>query len=154
MLTLRTASFPWGFHHVTSIPTVTEPREDSMKTKFAMITVALGMVGLAACGGGDKGKMKKMKDAMCACKDAACVDKVQKDYADFMKSMEEKYKGDKKPDEDMMKIGEEMAKCMSDAMAGGAGGASDTGGGSASASGGGSASASGGGSASGSDTGS
>jgi hypothetical protein len=110
------------------------------------MAIAIGALGLmAACGGGDKGKMKKMKDAMCACKDAACVDKVQKDYADFMKSMEEKYKGDKKPDEDMMKIGEDMAKCMSDAMAGGAG----AGGGEAS----GSAAASGSGSASGSDTG-
>ncbi|HTJ42159.1 MAG TPA: hypothetical protein VL463_08685 [Kofleriaceae bacterium] len=117
------------------------------------MAIAVGALGLmAACGGGDKGKMKKMKEAMCACKDAACVDKVQKDYADFMKSMEEKYKGDKKPDEDMMKIGEEMAKCMSDAMAGGAGGASDTGAGSASASGAGSASASGSAAASGSDT--
>ena len=116
-----------------------------MKTKFGMIAVALGMVGLTACGGGDKGKMKKMKEAMCACKDAACVDKVQKDYADFMKSMEDKYKGDKKPDEDMMKIGEEMAKCMTDAMTGGGGGAmgSDTGSAAASGSDTGSAAASG-----------
>ncbi len=129
--------------------------------KLGMV-IAVGALGfIAACGGGDKGKMKKMKEAMCACKDAACVDKVNKDYADFMKSMEDKYKGDKKPDEDMMKIGEEMAKCMSDAMAGGgAASGSDTGSGSASgsgsaaASGSGSAAASGSGSASGSDTGS
>lgn len=67
-------------------------------------------------GGGDEAKLAKMKDAMCACKDAACVDAVQKDYADFMKALADKYKDENQPDEAMMKLGEDMAKCMSKAM--------------------------------------
>src|SRR5262249_22044303 len=61
-------------------------------------------------------RMRKMTDAMCACADAACVEKVTKDYADWTKSMEEKYKGDRKPDERLIKMGEEMSRCVETSM--------------------------------------
>ena len=64
----------------------------------------------------DLAEVTRMKDAMCACRDSTCVDKVQAEYEAWMKSMEAKYRGDVKPDTQLMVIGEQMAKCMSDAM--------------------------------------
>ena len=39
---------------------------------------------------------------------AACVDKVEIDYATFMKHMEEKYAHDRRPSKDMMRVGEQI----------------------------------------------
>ncbi len=65
----------------------------------------------------DLADMKAMDASMCACRDAACIDRIDKRYADFMKRMEDKYKN-KAPSAKMMEIGEHMAKCMTDAMGG------------------------------------
>jgi hypothetical protein len=66
--------------------------------------------------GDDQATMDKMKDALCACKDSDCVEKVTKDFASWTKKMEEKYKNDRKPTEQMMRTGEEMSKCVEAAM--------------------------------------
>ena len=65
----------------------------------------------------EKAQLGKMRDAMCACKDAACASKVNDDFKPFMSSMQDKFKdGKATPSEDEMKVGEEMAECMSKAI--------------------------------------
>jgi hypothetical protein len=81
-------------------------------TMIVRFGIAIGLaLGVAACGGGDKGKMNKIKDDMCACKDRACVDKVEKDNEAFVKSLGEKYKDEKDVPKDLLAIGEEIDKC-------------------------------------------
>ncbi|MBX3157022.1 MAG: hypothetical protein KF773_13690 [Deltaproteobacteria bacterium] len=76
---------------------------------------AIGLVlALGACGSGDAGKMKKVKDDICACKDMDCVKKVEKDNEDLKKSMMEKFKDAKGPEDlpkDLVEIVEEMDQC-------------------------------------------
>ncbi len=67
----------------------------------------------------DKAQLAKMRDAMCACTNAACVKKVNEDFKPFLDAMQEKFKGSATPSEDMMKVGEEMAACMEKASSGG-----------------------------------
>jgi hypothetical protein len=78
-------------------------------------TLAVGvMLSLAACGGGDAGKMTKIKDEICACKDLQCVSKVEKDNEDFKKSMMEKFKDVKDPKDlpkDLMEAVMEIDEC-------------------------------------------
>jgi hypothetical protein len=76
----------------------------------------LASCDMTAREGDDLAQFHAMDTAMCACKDAACVDQVEKDFADFMRRMEKKYVGHVRPDEAMMKLGAHMATCMSDAM--------------------------------------
>lgn len=63
---------------------------------------------------GDLGRLTKMRDAMCACHDLGCTEKVNKDYADFTKKMETKFK-DARPDVRFAKVGMEMSQCEVDA---------------------------------------
>ncbi len=93
----------------------------------AVLAFVLGVAG-AGCGGkaGEAiADMKKIKDKMCACKDAACVAKVSEDMA----KLNEKHKDTKATESQMkeaMKIAGEIAKCSEKAMgdmgAGGGGG--------------------------------
>jgi hypothetical protein len=68
----------------------------------------------------EKAQLAKMRDEMCACKDAACAGKVNDEFKPFMNSMTEKYKdGKATPNDDEIKVGEEMAQCMSKAIGSG-----------------------------------
>src|SRR5262245_12264978 len=60
--------------------------------------------------GDEMGQLTAMKDAMCACNDAPCVEQVEKRYADFMKREEAKYQK-ATPSDELMKVGEAMATC-------------------------------------------
>jgi hypothetical protein len=53
----------------------------------------------------------KMEDAMCACQDAACVERVQHEYKDFMKRENDRYHGNVKPSPQVMKRAEHMSDC-------------------------------------------
>src|ERR1700690_1146125 len=88
-----------------------------MKTIVSTV-LTLGLIALAACGGGDKAKMTKLKDSMCACKDAACADGVMKDAEAFMKSLGDKYKDEKDVPKDLIAIGEDIDKCEKSARLG------------------------------------
>jgi hypothetical protein len=77
--------------------------------------LVFGALVFAACGGGDKAKMQKMKDAMCECKTRDCVKKVEEDNKEWMMSLKDKYKSKDDVPKDMMDIGEEMDKCKRDA---------------------------------------
>jgi hypothetical protein len=66
--------------------------------------------------GDEMGTMQAMTGDMCACKDGTCVEGVVKKYDAFVKRMEEKYTGDAKPNDELMKLGERMSKCVEDAM--------------------------------------
>ena len=83
---------------------------------------------LPSAPGGNEGKMKKFKDAMCGCKDEACADGVEKDYKEFEKTLEQKYKGmkpeDLENDKDavkLMKLASDYEDCKMKAMFGSAG---------------------------------
>lgn len=70
--------------------------------KLVLITI-LGLA--AACGGGDVGKLKKLSDEACACKDKACADKVNKEMDEVINGMK------KEPSESEAKtLMESMAK--------------------------------------------
>ncbi len=81
------------------------------------IVMSLSLAGLmfggAACGGGDDivSDAQKLADEVCACKDQACLDKVDA-KADEMKK---KYKKTDKPSEEVMKklmeIGKKVDEC-------------------------------------------
>ncbi|MFT3698582.1 MAG: hypothetical protein QM831_35885 [Kofleriaceae bacterium] len=51
--------------------------------KLLLITTMM----FAACGGGDVGKLKKLADDACACKDKACADKVNKEMDEVVNGM-------------------------------------------------------------------
>jgi len=53
-----------------------------------------------------------MRDAMCKCKTVACTDEVQAHYAGWMKKMDQKYRGKKRPSDRLMESGMAMGKCM------------------------------------------
>lgn len=69
------------------------------------------VVLLAACGGGDKAKLTKIKDDICACPDMACVKKVEADAEKFVDEMKKKYTKDSDIPKDLMEVGEELDKC-------------------------------------------
>ena len=73
--------------------------------------VVFGALAFAACGGGDKAKLQKMKDAMCECKDRACTKKVEEDNKEWMTSLQDKYKSEADIPKDMVAIGDDMEKC-------------------------------------------
>ena len=69
-----------------------------MKTTLLGISTSLALL-LGACGGGGgAGKIEKLKDEACACKDKACGDAVNKKLDEAMEQME-KDMGGKEPDE-------------------------------------------------------
>jgi LPXTG-motif cell wall-anchored protein len=76
---------------------------------------AIGLVlSLSACGSDDAGKMKKIRDEVCACKDMDCVKKVEKENEEFQKSMMAKFKDAKGPEDipkDLLEIGNEIKEC-------------------------------------------
>jgi len=82
--------------------------------RWGLLVIALAL----GCGGGDKAKLQAMKDAMCACKDAACAKKVDAEYKPWLRSFVEKFpKGEhgyQIPD-DLKAIGDESDKCMREA---------------------------------------
>jgi hypothetical protein len=93
------------------------------------ILIALGSVALLAasgCGGGGAdeaiGKLRGFKDKVCACKDKACVDNVEKEMMEWaMKNMEKMkdVKPTKAQDEAADKIQDEMEKCKEKVAGGG-----------------------------------
>jgi hypothetical protein len=73
----------------------------------------------AASGDDELATMIEMDRAMCACHDAACVDKVTHDHADFMSAMSAKYGDDRAtPSADVMRIGVHMKDCYTTATRG------------------------------------
>lgn len=64
----------------------------------------------------DHATMARMRDEMCACHDPDCTDRVTASYHEWTAGLDGKY-GAGTPDEAMMEVSEQMAKCMSDAMA-------------------------------------
>jgi len=72
------------------------PSVPCMKTLLGLAT-SLTLV-LGACGGGSTGKLEKLKDEACACKDKACGDEVNKKLDAAMEDLEKEY-GGKEPDE-------------------------------------------------------
>lgn len=84
------------------------------KILFAVASMALA----AGCGGGGAdeilGKMRGFKDKVCACKDKACVEGVEKEMLEWaMKNMDKmkNLKPTKAQDEAADKIEDEMDKC-------------------------------------------
>ncbi|MCP4449294.1 MAG: hypothetical protein GY811_28770 [Myxococcales bacterium] len=80
---------------------------------FKTMTLALGlssMFALGACGGGDLDEAKKFADELCACKDAACVEKVNK-KAEKSMSEEKMKKLTKEKPEEMAKLGVRIGEC-------------------------------------------
>ncbi|HVK72521.1 MAG TPA: hypothetical protein VM734_04350 [Kofleriaceae bacterium] len=83
------------------------------------ILIAVAMLGLAgACGGNAAdellGKMKEFKDKTCACKDKACLEKVEKDAMEWMMKNADKFKNvkpSKAQDEAADKLDDEMDAC-------------------------------------------
>ena len=83
------------------------------------LLLTLGFVAaLGACGGGGGfdeilKKGKAFKDATCACKDSACVDKVEKDMEAWMEKAAKSFKGkpSKAQDEAWDKIDDESDAC-------------------------------------------
>ena len=75
-------------------------------------------LSIAACGGGDSstvGKLGKLADEMCACKNAECADKVDAKIKDLKKT------ASKPSDSDMKKVEElssKVQKCWMDAQMG------------------------------------
>jgi len=100
-----------------------------MFKKMLTGSVLVAAVALAGCGNKDAdellSQMKGFKDKACACKDAACADKVQEEMLGWAMKMAEKYKdkeppkGSKSQEEEAKKINEEMQKCMEKAKGGG-----------------------------------
>jgi hypothetical protein len=94
----------------------------AMKAFFSIV----GFAFLVGCGGGGiDGVIKEyegFKDKMCACKDAACAEKVQADANAFIMKAAEKFK-DSKPskeqDEKFDKIQNAMEECEKKASGGG-----------------------------------
>ena len=88
-----------------------------MKKISIVFVAALSLMAIAGCK--KKGsEIKAMRDDMCACKDAKCVDEVSKKYA---KAAEGGGKEAKEPSEEDMKMAKEMSECMQKAMTGGGG---------------------------------
>ena len=89
-----------------------------MKKLTFAVSAALSLA-LAACGGkpGEEfvGKLSKLKDEMCACKDKACAEKVSKEMSDWAEKAS-KTKASKEQEEEAMKIALEMASCQAKAM--------------------------------------
>jgi len=81
------------------------------------LTIVLSLALFAACNkGGDTGKLEKLKDEACACKDKACGDKANKALDDAVEQMA-KDMGGKEPDEatqaKVMAVMMEAGSCLS-----------------------------------------
>ena len=84
-----------------------------------LIILALGLSFAVGCSNKiDKAisEMESYKDKMCACKDADCAEKVNKDKKDWEKSMEEKFTKDdfKSMTDDQKKKGDAADKAFRD----------------------------------------
>lgn len=85
-----------------------------MKNILRSGAVLAMVLGLGACGGkADEaiGKMKALKDEMCACKDKACADKVTEKMMKLDGDNKDT-KGSPEQVKEATKIAEEMMKCM------------------------------------------
>jgi hypothetical protein len=77
------------------------------------LALALGL-GLAACGGGggaEADALNKLKDRMCACKDAACIEAVSKDARAVRDAVDAKYKDVTDIPGPILHANTEMQKC-------------------------------------------
>jgi hypothetical protein len=61
----------------------------AMKKLLLLVTFAM-----AACGGGEVDKLKKLKDEACACKDKTCADAVNKKMDDVLTGMKKEPSAD------------------------------------------------------------
>ncbi len=64
-------------------------RRDTMKKLLLLVSFSLFTLSAAGCGNGDLGKLTKLKDEACACKDKACADAVNKKIDAAMQGMKE-----------------------------------------------------------------
>lgn len=55
--------------------------------KFGAILSMLAFFGLAGCGGDLPGKIDKLADEACACKDKECMEKVGKKFEELLKNV-------------------------------------------------------------------
>ena len=79
-----------------------------MKNLKALI-LGLGLTasfGLSACGDGDLGKLKELKDKACACKDLACATGVAEEAAKLKV----------RDSDEALKVLNELKVCMTQAM--------------------------------------
>jgi len=93
-----------------------------MLKRFAVVLAGLGL--LSACGGGNDPikLMGDMADKVCACKDMACVEQVQKDFAAKGEEMKKNLKPeDITPEmgQKMMELTGKIAECTTKLTAGG-----------------------------------
>ena len=83
--------------------------------KLTGLTFTLALL-LGACGGGSAGKLEKLKDEACACKDKACAEAVDKKLEAEIEKLSSKGEPDdatkKKIVEVMLEAGECLAKHM------------------------------------------
>ena len=93
----------------TQFPGVDKPGDTT--PHVAALHATLGGCESTAREGDEVTMLGKMEDAMCACKDGACVDGVQKEYKPFMAREDEKYRGDTKPSAQLLKMAEHMQEC-------------------------------------------
>lgn len=80
-----------------------------LKTFGAILSMTVFLGLGAGCGGDLVGKIDKLADEACACKDMACAEKVQAKLMDLVKDAKEPSKGDQ---EKIMKSMERMGECM------------------------------------------
>ena len=86
--------------------------------KILIAVASMALMTGSGCGGGGAdeilGKMRGFKDKVCACKDKACVEGVEKEMMEWaMKNMDKmkNMKPTKAQDEAANKIEDEMDKC-------------------------------------------
>lgn len=86
--------------------------------KILIAVASMALMTGSGCGGGGAdeilGKMRSFKDKVCACKDKACIEGVEKEMMEWaMKNMDKmkNMKPTKAQDEAADKIEDEMDKC-------------------------------------------
>lgn len=100
-------------HDNRSLTAKLERNNQTMKNLKVLI-LGLGLTasfGLSACGDGGLGKLKKLKDKACACKDLACATAVTNEMAELK---------DVKETDEAKKVLGELTTCLTSAMTGGA----------------------------------
>ncbi len=76
--------------------------------KFSVLAVAL-LVSPFVLGGCGKSELQKYADELCECKDAKCLEKIQKKYADKMPKGKEGKKLDDLPNKDKEAVAKALA---------------------------------------------
>jgi len=98
---------------------VEEKQMNTLKAVVCALGLSVVVAAGSACGSDPLKKLEEFTDQMCACKDQACVDKVNKDMTEWMKANADKAKDPNEGDrEKASKIMERMMNCAKEAAGG------------------------------------